>query len=142
MADRFIIRDSQIRVPSNEVNYKWMMGYPNTSSPCNISIGNDNLKIPFVTSTYNPQLIEHVQETYYGPYSVTPGGVPNTNHSSYLSQDYQTRWLTPKRSIFMDPSVRATTRTLTLATLTNLSHNSRNSRFHPSSRSTTQGMSF
>ncbi|QCD83534.1 hypothetical protein DEO72_LG2g3880 [Vigna unguiculata] len=29
--------------------------------------------------TYKPQLIEHVRETCYGPHSVTPGGVPNTN---------------------------------------------------------------
>jgi len=29
--------------------------------------------------TYKPRLVEHVQETYCGPYSVTPGRVPNTN---------------------------------------------------------------
>ncbi|QCD83311.1 hypothetical protein DEO72_LG2g3655 [Vigna unguiculata] len=29
--------------------------------------------------TYKPQLVEHVQETNYGPHSVTPGVVPNTN---------------------------------------------------------------
>ncbi|QCD93529.1 hypothetical protein DEO72_LG5g1604 [Vigna unguiculata] len=40
------------------------------------------------------------------------------------------------------PSVRATTRTLTSATLANPSHNSRNARVHPPSRATTQGMSF
>jgi len=65
----------------------------------------DNLKIPFVASTYKPQLVEHVRETYYEPHSVTLGGVPNTNHSSYLSQDYQTRRLTLKRAIFLDPSI-------------------------------------
>jgi len=29
--------------------------------------------------TYKPQLVEHVRETCYGPHSVTPSGVPNTN---------------------------------------------------------------
>ncbi|QCD96898.1 bud site selection protein 31 [Vigna unguiculata] len=47
-----------------------------------------------------------------------------------------------RRTIFLDPSVRATTRTLTPATLANLSHNSRISRVHPSSRAITQEMSF
>ncbi|QCD83557.1 hypothetical protein DEO72_LG2g3903 [Vigna unguiculata] len=56
-------------------------------------------------STYKPQLVDHVRETYYGPHFVTPGGVLNTNHSSYSSQDYQTRWLMLKRAIFLDPSV-------------------------------------
>jgi len=64
------------------------------------------------------------------------------NHRSYLSQDCQTHRLTPKRAIFLDLSVRATTRTLTPATLANLSHNSRIARVHPPSRATTQGMSF
>ena len=48
-----------------------------------------------------------------------------------MSQDYQTHWLTPKREIFLDPSVRATTHTLTPATLANPSHNSRIARVHP-----------
>jgi len=84
---------------------------------------------------------EHVRENCYGPHSVTPSGVPNTKHSSYLSQDYQTRRLTLKRTIFLGPSLPATTRTLTPATLTNPSHNSRNARVHPPSQATTQGMS-
>jgi len=71
-----------------------------------------------------------------------PGRVPNTNHNSYSSQDYQNRRLTPKRAIFLDASVRATTGTLTSATLANPSHNSRNARVHPPSRAITQGMSF
>jgi len=81
-----------------------------------------------------------VRETYYGPHSVTLGGVPNTNHSSYLSQDYQILWLTPKREFFLDQSVRAITPTLTPTTLSNPNHNSRNARVHPPSRATTQGM--
>jgi len=32
---------------------------------------------------------------------------PNTNHNLYLSQDYQTRQLIPRRVIFRNPSVRA-----------------------------------
>ena len=102
----------------------------------------DNLKIPFVASTYKPQLVEHVWENCYGPHSITPGGDPNMNHSLYLSQYYQTRQLTPKRKIFLDPSIWATTRTLTSITLANSSHNSRNACVHPPSRATTQGMSF
>jgi len=42
----------------------------------------------------------------------------------------------------MDPSVLATTSTLTLAKLANPSHNSRVPRVHPSSRATTQEMLF
>jgi len=42
----------------------------------------------------------------------------------------------------MDPSVLATTSTLTLTTLANPSHNSRVPRVHPLSRATTQGKSF
>jgi len=42
----------------------------------------------------------------------------------------------------LDPSIRATTRTLTLATLANPSHNSRVSRVHPPSQTTTQEMPF
>jgi len=42
----------------------------------------------------------------------------------------------------MDTFVRATTRTLTLATIANLSHNSRVSRVHPPSQATTQEMLF
>ena len=99
------------------------------------------LKIPFTASTYKPQLVEHVRETCYRPHSVTPGEVPNTNHSSYLSQDYQTRRLIPKRAIFLDPAVQATTRTLTLARLADPSHNSRNARIHLPSRATSQRMS-
>jgi len=29
--------------------------------------------------TYKQQLVEHVRETCYGPYSITPGGVPTMN---------------------------------------------------------------
>jgi len=42
----------------------------------------------------------------------------------------------------MDPSVLATTSTLTLATLANPSYNSRVPRVHPPSRATTQEMLF
>ncbi|QCD94154.1 hypothetical protein DEO72_LG5g2234 [Vigna unguiculata] len=44
-------------------------------------------------------------------------------------------------AIYLDPSVRATTRTLTLATLANPSHNSRVPCVHPPSRTITQEMS-
>ena len=33
----------------------------------------------FCCHTDKRQLVEHVRETCYGPHSVTPGGVPNTN---------------------------------------------------------------
>jgi len=46
--------------------------------PCSTSL-DSNLKIPFVVSTYKPQLVEHVPETCYGSHSVTLGEVPNTN---------------------------------------------------------------
>ncbi|QCD84003.1 hypothetical protein DEO72_LG2g4353 [Vigna unguiculata] len=46
------------------------------------------------------------------------------------------------RAIYLDPSVRATTHTLTLTTLANSSHNSRVPRVHPPSRATTQEISF
>ena len=42
----------------------------------------------------------------------------------------------------MSQSIRATTHTLTPATLANLSHNLRIPRVHPSSQATTQEMSF
>jgi len=41
----------------------------------------------------------------------------------------------------LDPFVPATTRTLTLATLANPSHNSRDPRVHPPSQAATQEMS-
>jgi len=46
------------------------------------------------------------------------------------------------RAIYLDPSVRATTHTLTPTTLANPSHNSRVPQVHPSSRATTQEMPF
>ena len=59
-----------------------------------------------------------------------------------MSQDYQTRWLNTEDDKVLEPSVRAITRTLTLATLANSSHNSRIPRVHPPSRDTTPEMSF
>ncbi|QCD87816.1 hypothetical protein DEO72_LG3g2356 [Vigna unguiculata] len=47
-----------------------------------------------------------------------------------------------RRAICLDPSVLATTSTLTPTTLANPSHNSRVSRVHPPSRATTQEMLF
>jgi len=44
--------------------------------------------------------------------------------------------------MYLDPSVRTTTNTLTLATLANLTHNSRVPRVYPPSQATTRGMSF
>jgi len=93
--------------------------------------------------TYKPQIVEHVWETCYGPHSVTLGGVPNTNHSSYSRHKINTSPSTTYDcSIEWRPSIRATTRTLTPAILANPSYNSRNARVHPPSRATTQGMPF
>jgi len=42
---------------------------------CSTSL-DDNIKILFVASTYEPQLVEQVRKTCYEPHSVTPNGVP------------------------------------------------------------------
>jgi len=47
-----------------------------------------------------------------------------------------------RRAIYLDPSVQATTRTLTSATLANPSQNSRVPRVHPQSQAITQEMPF
>jgi len=71
-----------------------------------------------------------------------PGGVPRYEHSSQRPKTTKLVSQLLRRAIYLDPSVLATTSTLTLATLANPSHNSRVSRVHPPSRATTQEMLF
>ncbi|QCE10234.1 hypothetical protein DEO72_LG10g1462 [Vigna unguiculata] len=71
-----------------------------------------------------------------------PGGVPKYEHSSQCPKTTKLISRLLRRAIYLDPSVLATTSTLTPATLTNPSHNSRVSRVHPPSQATTQEMLF
>jgi len=52
--------------------------------------------------THKPQLVEHMRKTCYGPHSIMPGGVPNTN-IVVMSQDYQTRRLTTEEGNLFGP---------------------------------------
>jgi len=92
--------------------------------------------------TYRPQPIEHVRKIMYGSYTVTPGRVPIYEHSPYHPKTTKLVSQQLRRAIYLDPSVLATTTTLTPATLTNPSHNSRVPRVHPPSWATTQEMLF
>ena len=71
-----------------------------------------------------------------------PGGVPKYEHSSHRPKTTKLVSQLLRRAIYLDPSVLATTSTLTPATLANLSHNSRVPRVHLPSRATTQEMLF
>ncbi|QCD96171.1 hypothetical protein DEO72_LG6g873 [Vigna unguiculata] len=74
--------------------------------------------------------------------TVTLGGVLKYEHSSQRPKTTKLVNQLLRRAIYLDPSVLATTNTLTPATLANPSHNSRVPRVHPSSRATTQEMLF
>ncbi|QCE03853.1 hypothetical protein DEO72_LG8g1882 [Vigna unguiculata] len=78
-------------------------------------------------------------KTCYGSYTVTPGRVSIYEHSPYRPKTTKLVSQQLRRAIYLDPSVLATTSTLTPATLANPSHNSRVPRVHPPSRATTQG---
>ncbi|QCE00693.1 hypothetical protein DEO72_LG7g1983 [Vigna unguiculata] len=78
----------------------------------------------------------------YGSYTVTPGGVPKCEHSSQRPKTTKLVSQLLRRAIYLDPSVLATTSTLTPTTLANPSHNSRVPRVHPPFRATTQQMLF
>jgi len=71
-----------------------------------------------------------------------PGGVPKYEHSSQRPKTTKLVSQLLRRAIYLDPSVLATTSTLTSATLANQSYNSRVPRVHPSSQATTQDMLF
>jgi len=51
--------------------------WPPSCYPCSMSL-DEYLKMSSCHA-YKPQLVEHVRKTSYRPYSVMPGGVPNTN---------------------------------------------------------------
>ncbi|QCD79673.1 hypothetical protein DEO72_LG1g3320 [Vigna unguiculata] len=78
----------------------------------------------------------------YGSYIVTPGGVPKYEHSSLRSKTTKLVSQLLRRAIYLDPSVLATTSTLTPTSLANPSQNSRVPRVHPPSRAPTQEMLF
>ncbi|QCD90059.1 hypothetical protein DEO72_LG4g1011 [Vigna unguiculata] len=78
----------------------------------------------------------------YGSYTITPGGVPKYEHSSHRPKTTKLVSQLLKRTIYLEPSVLATTNTLTPATLANPSYNSRVPRVHPPFRATTQEMLF
>ncbi|QCE10755.1 hypothetical protein DEO72_LG10g1987 [Vigna unguiculata] len=69
-----------------------------------------------------------------------PGEVPKYEHCSHRPKTTKLVSQLLRRAIYLDPSVLATTNTLTPATLANPSHNSRVPRVHPPSRATRQEM--
>ncbi|QCD89166.1 hypothetical protein DEO72_LG4g105 [Vigna unguiculata] len=71
-----------------------------------------------------------------------PGRVPIYEHSPYRPKTTKLVSQQLRRAIYLDPSVLATTSTLTPATLANPIHNSRVPLVHPPSRATTQEMLF
>ncbi|QCE14224.1 hypothetical protein DEO72_LG11g1223 [Vigna unguiculata] len=71
-----------------------------------------------------------------------PGRVPLYEHGLYRPKTTKLASQQLRRAIHLDPSVLATTSTLTPATLANPSHNSRVPRVHLPSRATTQEMLF
>ncbi|QCD94041.1 hypothetical protein DEO72_LG5g2119 [Vigna unguiculata] len=71
-----------------------------------------------------------------------PGLVPKYEYSSQRPKTTKLVSQLLRRAIYLDPSVLATTSTLTPATLTNLSHNSKVPHVHPPSRAITQEMLF
>ncbi|QCD99967.1 hypothetical protein DEO72_LG7g1254 [Vigna unguiculata] len=75
----------------------------------------------------------------YGSYTVTLGGVPKYEHSSQRPKTTKLVSYRLRRAIHMDPSVLATTSTLTPVTLTNLSSTQRVPRVHPPSRAQLEG---
>jgi len=70
------------------------------------------------------------------------GRVPIYEHSLYRPKTTKLVSQQLRRVIYLDPSVLATTSTLTPATLANPSHNLRVPHVHPPSRATTQEMLF
>ncbi|QCE14576.1 hypothetical protein DEO72_LG11g1579 [Vigna unguiculata] len=70
-------------------------------------------------------------KTCYGSYTATPGRVLIYEHSPYHPKTTKLVSQQLRRAIYLDPSVLATTSTLTPATLANPSHNSRVPRVHP-----------
>jgi len=99
------------------------------------SISLDHLWISFApqatthgSTIYMSQLIEtRARISCYGPHSITPGGIPNTNNNLYSRYKIITSLATTYDfSIEWRPSVRATTHTLTLVPPTIPSHNSKN----------------
>ncbi|QCD94351.1 hypothetical protein DEO72_LG5g2434 [Vigna unguiculata] len=86
------------------------------------------------------QIGAHAGNHCYGSYTVAPGGVPKFEHSSQRPKTTNLVSQLLRRAIYLDPSILATTSTLTPATLANPSHNSRDPRVHPPSQATTQEM--